>query len=105
MIKTYNKKENTYNTNCNQDEKTLPIRLNNPKESKIIICNGSIGQTFEEIETDSKTIYNIAFMENLFNKNELLDNFFSGKRTIKRSTFLSKMIQLVQLKKIEKEKP
>ena len=103
MIKTYNKKENTYNTNCNQDEKTLPIRLNNPKESKIIISNGSIGQTFEEIETDSKTIYsvanNIAFMENLFNKNELLDNFFSGKRTIKRSTFLSKMIQLVQLKK------
>ena len=70
----------TYNTYCNHDEKTLPMMLNNPKESKVIISKGSIGQTFEDIETDSKTIYSvadkIALMEVLFDKNDNLDHIF-----------------------------
>ena len=82
----------TYNTYCNHDEKTLPIMLNNPKESKVIISKGSIGQIFEDIETDSKTIYsvadNIAFMEVLFNKNEHLDHIFHVSEQSKDQLFL-----------------
>ena len=81
----------TYNKYCNHDEKTLPIMLNNPKESKVIISKGSIGQTFEDIETDSKTIYsvadNIAFMEVLFNKNEHLDHVFHVSEQSKDQLF------------------
>ena len=65
--------------------------LNNPKESKVIISKGSIGQTFEDIETDSKTIYsvadNIAFMEVLFNKNEHLDHIFHVSEQSKNQLF------------------
>ena len=54
--------------------------LNNPRESKVIISKGSNGQTFEDIETDSKTIYSVAhkidLMKVLFNKNEHLDHIF-----------------------------
>ena len=97
----------TYNTYSNHDEKTLPIMLNNPKESKVIISKGSIGQTFEDIETDSKTIYsvagNIAFMEVLFNKNEHLDHFFHVSEQSKEQLFF-KNASIGEKHKISKRK-
>ena len=97
----------TYNTYCNHDEKTLPIMLNNHKESKVLISKGSIGQTFEDIETDSKTIYsvadNIAFMEVLFNKNEHLDHIFHVSEQSKNQLFF-KNASMVKIIKIQKGK-
>ena len=65
--------------------------INNPKESKVIITKSSIGQIFEDIETDSKTIYsvadNIAFMEVLLSKSEHLDHIFHVSEQSKDQLF------------------
>ena len=55
------------------------------------IAGFSFSQIFEDIKTDSKTIYSvadkIAFMEVLFNKNEHLDHIFHVSKQSKDQLF------------------
>ena len=59
----------TYNVHCFKKEKEIPVMLNNPKDSKVIIQKGPIGFTIEDIQLKQRREYevidNLAFIETL----------------------------------------
>ena len=91
-------------------KKKLPIMLNNPNNSKVVIREGPIGHTLEvKQEPEFSVVDNIAFVNHLMNSDTNWDQIFhvSKKQNAKVKskldfTQLSKRNE--KLKKTEKRK-
>ena len=72
----------TYNVQCFRKEKELPIMLNNPQNTKVVIQKGPIGHTLEDIEIKQDTEYsvvdNVAFINHPMNSDTNWDQIFHG---------------------------
>ena len=83
----------TYNVQCFRKEKELPIMLNNPQNTKVVIQKGPIGHTLEDIEIKQDTEYsvvdNVAFINHLMNSDTNWYQIFhvSEKQGIKFQKF------------------
>ena len=70
----------TYDVQCFRKEKELPIMLNNPQNTKVVIQKGPIGHTLEDIEIKQDTEYsvvdNVAFINHLMNSDTNWDQIF-----------------------------
>ena len=104
----------TYNVQCLRKEKELPIMLNNPQNTKVVIQKGSIGHTLEDIEVKQDTEYsvidNVAFINHLMNSDTNWDQIFhvsekQGPKTSEIGNFLKPTKPLKNKKNIKDLKP
>ena len=103
----------TYNVQSFRKEKELPIMLNNPQNTKVVIHKGPIGHTLEDIEiiqdTEFSVVDNIAFINHLMISDTNWDQIFhvsekQGPKNSKIQNFFETNKTPEKQKKTEKRK-